>query len=40
MDKGVEVSLVFSGDILDGFQPDEVKRRFGETFKMQGPQLD
>lgn len=40
MDKGAECRLVFSGEILEGFQSDEVKLRFGQTFKMQGAQLD
>ena len=34
-----EVRLVFAGEILAGFQADEVKRRFGEAFKVQGERL-
>jgi len=34
-----EVRLVFAGEILGGFQADEVKRRFGEAFKVQGERL-
>jgi len=34
-----EVRLVFAGEILAGFQAEEVKRRFGEAFKVQGERL-
>lgn len=34
-----EVRLVFAGEILGGFQADEVKRRFGEAFKVEGARL-
>jgi uncharacterized membrane protein YhaH (DUF805 family) len=34
-----QVRLVFAGEVLDGFQLDEVKRRFGEAFKIEGARL-
>ena len=34
-----QVRLVFAGEVLAGFQIDEVKRRFGETFKVEGAKL-
>ncbi len=39
MEGGAEVRLVFAGEILEGFQAGEVKRRFGEAFKIEGAQL-
>lgn len=39
MEAGTDVRLVFAGEILEGFQPDEVKRRFGEAFKIEGARL-
>ncbi|MBX3622914.1 MAG: DUF805 domain-containing protein [Rhizobacter sp.] len=29
-----QVRLVFAGEVLEGFAPDEVRRRFGEAFKL------
>jgi uncharacterized membrane protein YhaH (DUF805 family) len=34
-----QVRLVFAGEILEGFQPDEVKRRFGASFKLDEARL-
>jgi uncharacterized membrane protein YhaH (DUF805 family) len=34
-----QVRLVFAGEVLKGFEPDEVKRRFGEAFKIEGERL-
>lgn len=39
MEGGAEVRLVFAGEILAGFQADEVGRRFGEAFKIDGARL-
>lgn len=39
MEAGAEVRLVFAGEILAGFQADEVRRRFGEAFKIDGARL-
>lgn len=34
MDSQAQVRLVFAGEVLDGFAVDDVKRRFGEAFKL------
>lgn len=34
-----QVRLVFAGEVLDGFAVEEVKRRFGELFKLEGDRL-
>ncbi len=34
-----EVRLVFAGEVLEGFQVEEVRHRFGEAFKLAEPQL-
>lgn len=39
MQSDAQVRLVFAGEIREGFQADDVKRRFGEAFKLGGPQL-
>ncbi len=39
MEGEAQVRLVFAGEVLDGFQPAEVKRRFGEAFKIEGVRL-
>ncbi len=39
MEGEAQVRLVFAGEVLDGFQLDEVKRRFGEAFKIEGARL-
>ncbi|HET7795455.1 MAG TPA: DUF805 domain-containing protein [Rhizobacter sp.] len=39
MQGGAQVRLVFAGEILPGHQADEVKRRFGEKFKLEGARL-
>ncbi len=32
-------AIIFSGDVLDGFEPEQVKTRFGERFGLKPPQL-
>jgi uncharacterized membrane protein YhaH (DUF805 family) len=39
MESDAQVRLVFAGEILQGFQIDEVKRRFGEAFKLDETRL-
>ncbi len=39
MESDAQVRLVFTGEVLPGFQPDEVKRRFGEKFRLEGERL-
>ncbi|MBC7994473.1 MAG: DUF805 domain-containing protein [Rhizobacter sp.] len=39
MEGEAQVRLVFAGEVLDGFQLVEVKRRFGEAFKIEGTRL-
>lgn len=39
MQGSAQVRLVFNGEILPGFQADEVMRRFGEKFKVEGARL-
>ena len=39
MESSAQVRLVFTGEVLPGFQPDEVKRRFGEKFRLEGERL-
>lgn len=39
MEGEAQVRLVFAGEVIDGFQFDEVKRRFGEAFKIEGARL-
>lgn len=39
MEGGAQVRLVFAGELLPGFHADEVKRRFGEAFKIEGARL-
>ncbi|MEO8155423.1 MAG: DUF805 domain-containing protein [Rhizobacter sp.] len=39
MEGGAQVRLVFAGEILEGFQRDDVKRRFGEAFKLDETRL-
>jgi uncharacterized membrane protein YhaH (DUF805 family) len=34
MDDQPQVRLVFAGDLLDGFSPDDVKRRFAQAFQI------
>jgi uncharacterized membrane protein YhaH (DUF805 family) len=39
MDGQAQVRLVFAGEFLEGHSPDEVKRLFGEMFKLEGERL-
>ncbi len=39
MESSAQVCLVFAGEVLPGFQADEVKQRFGEKFRVQGERL-
>ena len=39
MEGEAQVRLVFAGEVIDGFQPGEVRRRFGEAFKIEGARL-
>ena len=39
MDVQPQVRLVFAGEVLEGFAVDEVRRRFGELFKLEGERL-
>jgi uncharacterized membrane protein YhaH (DUF805 family) len=39
MESSAQVRLVFAGEVLPGFQLDEVKRRFGEKFRLEGERL-
>jgi uncharacterized membrane protein YhaH (DUF805 family) len=39
MESEAQVRLVFAGEVLEGFQVDEVRRRFGEAFKLDEPRL-
>lgn len=39
MEGEAQVRLVFAGELIDGFEPDDVKRRFGEAFKIEGARL-
>ncbi|MET0334494.1 MAG: DUF805 domain-containing protein [Rhizobacter sp.] len=39
MDGQAQVRLVFAGDVLEGHTLDQVKRRFGEAFKLEGDRL-
>jgi uncharacterized membrane protein YhaH (DUF805 family) len=39
MDSNAPMRLVFAGEVLPGFQADEVKRRFGEKFRVEGERL-
>lgn len=39
MDGQAQVRLVFAGEFLEGHSPDEVKRLFGEMFKLEGDRL-
>jgi len=39
MEGEAQVRLVFAGEVIDGFQPGEVQRRFGEAFKIEGARL-
>ena len=39
MESDAQVRLVFAGEVLEGFQPDDVKRRFGEAFKLDETRL-
>lgn len=39
MDLQPQLRLVYAGEVLDGFARDEVKRRFGEMFKLEGDRL-
>ena len=39
MESSAQVRLVFAGEVLPGFTLDEVKRRFGEKFRLEGERL-
>lgn len=39
MENDAPVRLIFAGEVLPGFQIDEVRRRFGEAFKIEGAKL-
>ena len=39
MDGQAQVRLVFAGEVLEGHAPEEVKRLFGDLFKLEGERL-
>jgi uncharacterized membrane protein YhaH (DUF805 family) len=40
MEGSAQVRLVFAGELVSGFRVDEVKRSFGQSYKVDGERLD